>query len=155
MPPSTRTKSVENKSEVITRKKDGSKVIQLLLAANLGREIDKHIFSHESSPNPPSLSRKGQMFHGTKGDILPLLEAEEPPSPSTSHLADAPVLDGPAIVQLIKPGSSVTLGELYTFIYSSVPLFIGLAGKPSTTGHHMGCLQTRQFEAEGQVYADV
>ena len=86
-------------------------MIQLLLAANSGRKIDKDVFAHESSANPPSLCRKGQMFHGTKADILPLLEAESPSGPSSRPATDAAVLDGPAIVQLIKPGNSVTIGE--------------------------------------------
>lgn len=92
-------------------KEERSKVIQLLIAVNSRREITKDIFSHENSPNPPSLSQKGQMLHGTKADILPLLEAEVPPGPSTCAPTNAVVLDGPAIVQLIKPGSSVTLGD--------------------------------------------
>ena len=115
-----------NKSEVATLKEERSKVIQLLLAANSGREINKDVFSHESSPNPPALSRKGQMFHGTKADILPLLEAEAPHGPSTCPPVDAAVLDGPAIVQLIKPGSSVTL-RLHSF--SRISLFLVMAGK--------------------------
>jgi hypothetical protein len=104
-------KTTGHKSVVTTLKEERSKVIQLLLAANSGREINKDVFSHESSPNPPSLSRNGQMFHGTKADILPLLEAEAPPGPSTRPPSDAAVLDGPAIVQLIKPGTSLTIGE--------------------------------------------
>ena len=51
-------KAVGNKSEVITLKDERSKVMQLLLAANSGRQIYMHVFSHESSPNPPSLSCK-------------------------------------------------------------------------------------------------
>ena len=78
-----------------------------------GTEINKDVFSHESSPNPPSLTRKGQMFHGTKADILPLLEAEAPPGPPTCPAADAAVLDGPVIVQLIKPGTAVTIVKFF------------------------------------------
>lgn len=104
-------KSTGGKSVVTTLKEERSKVMQLLLASHSGREINKDVFSHESSPNPPSLSRKGQMFHGTKADILPLLEAEAPPGPPTRPQTDAAVMDGPAIVQLIKPGNCVTIGE--------------------------------------------
>ena len=99
------------KSVMACLKEERCKVIQLLLAANFGRQIDKDVFSHESRANPPPLCRKGQMFHCTKADILPLLEAESPSGPSSRTATDAAVLDGPAIVQLIKPGNSVTTGE--------------------------------------------
>ena len=35
----------------------------------------RELFSHETSCTPPALSRKGGMFHGTKGDIVRGLEA--------------------------------------------------------------------------------
>ena len=121
--------------------------MQLLLAANSGRKIDKSVFAHESSLNPPSLSRKGHMFHGTKADILPLLEAEAPPGPPTRPLSEVAVLDGPAIVHLIKPGNYVTIGEyIHTVVFPYLlnwlehlhRLDIELAGTSTPTGHHMG-----------------
>ena len=111
----TSQKSTGNKSEVTSLKEEWSKVIQLLLAANSGREIDKSVFAHKSCLNPPSLSRKEQMFYGTKADILPLLEAEAPPGHPTRPLSEAAVL---AIVHLIKPGNSVTIGKcIHTAVF--------------------------------------
>ena len=47
----TSQKSTGNKSEMTSLKEERSKVMQLLLAANSGREIDKSVFAHESSLN--------------------------------------------------------------------------------------------------------
>lgn len=50
-----------NKSEVAVVKDQQAKVTQLLLAVNSGRKIDEGVFSHESSPHPPSLTLKEKM----------------------------------------------------------------------------------------------
>lgn len=83
----------------------------------------------KASPTPPSLSRKGQMYHGTKSDILPLLEAEAPPGPSSKPPTDAAVLDGPAIIHLIKPGTAATIGEYIQV--QVVPYLLGWMGSLS------------------------
>ena len=59
----------EKKSEIAVMKDRQAKVTKLLLAVHSGRNINEGVFSHESSPYPPSLTRKGQMHHGTKSEI--------------------------------------------------------------------------------------
>ena len=56
----------EKKSEIAVMKDQQAKVTKLLLAVHSGRNINEGVFSHESSPYPPSLTRKGQMHHGNQ-----------------------------------------------------------------------------------------
>ena len=92
-------------------KDEKSKVTQLLLAANCGREISKDIFSHESSPYPPAICQKGTIYHGTKSDIVPLLEAECPGKIEQCPDVDAQSIDGPGMIHKLAPTTSVTLGD--------------------------------------------
>ena len=79
----------------------------VLLAANSGRVINDSFFSHESSKSPPSLTRKGEIYHGIKSEILqcivpPHLENHRP-------VTTAAVLDEAVLVHLIRPRSAITI----------------------------------------------
>ena len=71
-------------------------------------------FSYENQSCPPSLSDRGQLRLGTKSDIVHCLEdtvvttVEEDAS---LVVADVVMLDGPAIVNMLKPGSSKTFRD--------------------------------------------
>ena len=58
------------KSEVAVVKDQQAKVTQLLMAVHSGRKINEGVFSHESSLHPLSFTRKENMHHGTKSEIL-------------------------------------------------------------------------------------
>ena len=104
-----------NKSEVAVVKDQQAKVTQLLLAVHSGREIDEGVFSHESSPYPPSLTRKGKMHHGTKSEILDCIV----PRDLDNHrpVTTAAVLDGAVLLQMLRPGSAVTIGHYFTDVF--------------------------------------
>ena len=104
-------KPSQNSSPLTLIRDEKAKVTQLLLAANCGREITKEVFSHESSFYPPALTQKGQMYHGSRSDIVHLLEAECHGKTEQCPPVDAMVIDGPAMIHSLSPTTSVTIGE--------------------------------------------
>ena len=74
-----------------------------------GRNISKDLFSHESSDFPPSLTKDGRMYHGTKREILDCIvpNSSETGKPQTT----AAVLDGPVVIQSLRPVNSITIQE--------------------------------------------
>ena len=67
-------------------------------------------FGHENQSFPPSLSQYGKLRSGTKSDLLSCLETNGPAQaqrPSVEVL----LLDGVAIVNILKPGVSKTFQE--------------------------------------------
>lgn len=93
-----------------------AKVIQLLLAVHSGRKIDEGVFSHESSPHPPSLTRRGKMHHGNKSEILDCIVTRD--LDNRRPLTTAAVLDGAVLVQMLRPGSAVTFGQYFTDVFA-------------------------------------
>ena len=59
------------------------------------------------------MTQKGEMFHGTKANIVDCLEEEIHQSVSKPRV-DTLVLDGPAILHMVRPGLSVTIEEYIT-----------------------------------------
>ena len=114
LPLMSHKESSKSKSDVAVVKEERGKVLHILNAALSGRNIDESVFSHEISSTPPSLTRRGEMFHGTKADIVPCIEAGLPPSPQSWPPIDAIVMDGPAIIHMVRPGLSATIEEYIT-----------------------------------------
>lgn len=105
-----------SKSEVALVKDQHAQVTQLLLAVHSGREINEGVFSHESSHHPPSLTRKGKMHHGNKSEILDCIV----PRDLDKHrpVTTAAVLDGAVLVQMLRPGSAVTIRQYFTDVFA-------------------------------------
>ena len=70
----------------------------------------EEFFKHENQPFPPSLSNGGAMKTGTKSDIIEFLNIE-PINPISKPLVDVVVLDGAAVVHMLKPGVCQTFEE--------------------------------------------
>lgn len=111
---SAKTQSIK-KSELNVYKEQQVKANQILLAANSGRVIDESVFSHESSAFPPSLTRKGQMHHTTKSEILDCIEPKdiEVDRPMTT----AAILDGAVLVQMLRPGGAQNIEQYITDVF--------------------------------------
>ena len=67
-------------------------------------------FRHENQSFPPSLSKFGSLRSGNKSQLLPILEdlapvREEPPA------VDVLLLDGAAIINILKPGAAKIFKE--------------------------------------------
>ena len=88
-------------------------------------------FTHENQACPPSLSNMGKLRLGTKSDILSCLEKLVPtltptddsmpdvqPCPSMdTPTVDAVILDGAAIVNMLKPGTAHTFSDYASQIF--------------------------------------
>jgi len=67
-------------------------------------------FHHENQACPPALSDGGNLFTGTKNNLITCLEEvsdAKTETPVTTYI----VLDGTAIVQMLKPAASKTFEE--------------------------------------------
>jgi hypothetical protein len=74
----------------------------------------REFFAHENQIYPPALSRNGKLLDADKSELLSILEkiAEfVATEPSTSS---GVILDGAAVVRLLKPRTSKTFEEYYT-----------------------------------------
>lgn len=105
-----------HKPNVAVFKDQQANVTQLLMAVQSGRTINESVFSHETSRHPPSLTRRGQMHHGTKSEILDCIVPKtlDNQRPATT----AAVLDGPLLVQMLRPGGAVTIGQYFTEVFA-------------------------------------
>ena len=85
-------------------------------------------FSHENQACPPSLSNMGKLRLGTKSHIINCLEKLVPTTdddfmldvqtPSTDKpTVDAVILDGAAIVNMLKPGTACTFSDYASEIF--------------------------------------
>ena len=69
-------------------------------------------FAHENQSYPPSLSDYGSMRYGTKADLLACVEELVPHHETVNPLdAQMIILDGAAIVNMIKPGTSESFDD--------------------------------------------
>ena len=72
-------------------------------------DID-NFFSHENQAAPPALSTGGKMRIGIKSDLLRCLESDLIEH-NTVPVADAIIIDGAAVVQMLNPGTARTCKE--------------------------------------------
>lgn len=103
------------KSVVAVMKDHQSKVTQILLAAHSGRKMDSTVFSHETSEHPPSLTKNGNLHHGTKSEILDCIL----PADLDNRKAEttAAVLDGAVLVRMLRPTNSVTIADYIANVF--------------------------------------
>lgn len=70
----------------------------------------EEFFCHENQACPPALSDGGNLFTGTKSDLITCLE-EISDAKTETPVTTCIVLDGAAIVQMLKPAASKTFEE--------------------------------------------
>ena len=92
--------------EVMAEIKSDRNLFSRLYVANQVRDGNLEFFSHENQSCPPSLSVR----LGTKSDIVHCLEDTVEENTSLV-VADVTILDGPAIVHMLKTGSSKTFKD--------------------------------------------
>ena len=68
-------------------------------------------FSHKNQPCPPSLSARGKLKLGTKLEIVRCLEDAPGKQDDIIPSVDVVMLDGPAMLCILKPAASGTLRE--------------------------------------------
>ena len=101
-------------SEPVSSLKSDRNLFSRLYVASQFRDgnLDE-FFSHENQPCPPSLSDRGKLKLGTKSDIVRCLEdaIEEQDDITTS--VEVVVLDGPAIVHMLKRAAARTFRGIW------------------------------------------
>ena len=122
------TKKAKSKTQEVKDLKNLAAILsQLYVASHVRGGDTTEFFSHENVPNPPSLSKDGYLYHGTKSDLADELAAASPSSLSSEQpRSDAFVLDGPAVIHMIKPKNESTIDEycetflshIQTYFYS-------------------------------------
>ena len=119
--PPVREKS-RAKHQLLSLKGDCSLFSSLYISCQTRDGDLDDFFSHENQACPPSLSNMGKLRLGTKSDIINCLEKLVPTTdddfmldvqtPSTDKpTVDAVILDGAAIVNMLKPGTACTFSD--------------------------------------------
>ncbi len=106
-----KTKAQEVMAEM---KSDRNLFSRLYVACQVRDGNLDEFFSYENQPCPPSLSDGGKLRLGTKSDIVHCLEdtlVTTVDEDTTLGVADVFVLDGAAIVNMLRPGSSKTFRD--------------------------------------------
>ena len=104
--------------ELTSVRKDRNLFSSLYISCQV-RDTDLvEFFKHENQNYPPSLSVFGNMRFGTKSDLLPCLEDLIPQQDrdSCQQEVDIVILDGAAIVNMIKPGTCGTFEDYVSLI---------------------------------------
>ena len=110
---SSKVKSSSSTNLKVTTVKEERDISMVIIhALQAGRVIDYPLFSRENSGNPPALATgNGEMFHGTKSDLMHCLldyvttQTERPVAPTGI------IIDASFLIQTLKPGTAKTVGE--------------------------------------------
>ena len=76
---------------------------------NRGSNVDE-FFTHENQACPPSISDGGKLRHGSKSDLLQCFEKLYETGEDNPEVS-AVMIDGAAVVQMLKPGMAKTFRE--------------------------------------------
>lgn len=107
--PATKEKSSDN-LKIASLKSNCSLFLRLYVSCLVTDGDLKGFFGHENQSFPPSLSQYGKLRSGTKSDLLSCLE-KNGPAQAQRPSVEALLLDGAAIVNMLKPGASKTFEE--------------------------------------------
>ena len=107
-------KSEDNAKPSITLSTGNASLVQKVFISSYirGTEALKLFFKHETESYPASLSFNGCMRSTTKSALLPVLEKHGPPI-YQPPVADTYVIDGSALIQMLKPDGNITTFEEY------------------------------------------
>ena len=108
------TRSVSKQKQQLTSLKNNAELFSWLYISCQTRDGDlEEFFRYENQTCPPSLSDAGRLCQGTKCDLLACLE-EISDARSEAPTTTPVVLDGAAIVQMLKPAACKNFSE-YTY----------------------------------------
>lgn len=116
--PNKKTISKE-KAKVAVLKEDCSLLSRLYIVCQIRDGNLEDFFKYENQPWPPSLSDLGQLRGGQKADLLKCL----PSTPRDSQpVADAVILDGAVVVQMLQPRTARTFDDYFSTVFKSYVL---------------------------------
>ena len=107
-------KSEDNAKPSITLSKRNASLVQTVFISSYirGTEALKLFFKHETESYPASLSCNVCLRSTTKSALLPIVEKHGPPI-YQPPVADTYVIDGSALIQMLKPEGNITTFEEY------------------------------------------
>ena len=107
--PQVKTKSLQ-KQQIATLKQNCTLFSQSYVSCQVRDGDLDSFFRHENQSYPPSLSKFGSLRMGSKSQLLPILE-DLAPVREESPEVDVLLLDGAAIINMLKPGAAKTFKE--------------------------------------------
>lgn len=99
------------KSKMLSLKNDLVLFSRLYIACQTRNGSLDEFFKHENQSSPPSLSSNGELNFCTKSDLLERFDKLVAPTDHIVLDGCAVIIDGAAIVQMLKPGSVTTFAE--------------------------------------------
>ena len=110
--PSARQKS-KSQQQLSSLKNDCSLFSRLYIASQMREGDLDEFFAHENQANPPSLSNMGNLRGGTKSVLVGCLEELlfDSDSETMTPTPEVIILDGPAIVNMLRPGTAKTFAD--------------------------------------------
>ena len=98
------TKAKPGKSQITSLKNDCSLFSRLYIACQTREGSLDDFFKHENQSCPPSLSHNGLMRKPAKGDLVEcLIKLPSVHSPTVAPPSDVIIVDGAAVVNILKP----------------------------------------------------
>ena len=97
--------------EITTLKKSCQLFSRLYIACQVRDGNLDEFFSHKNSSYPPSISKNGDLMPGSKSDLLHCLEKFNKEAANDNMTMDCIILDGAAIINMIKPIGVTTVQE--------------------------------------------
>lgn len=101
---------LKSKANLSSARNDAALFSQLYISCQVRDGNLEQFFEHENQPVPPSLSDNGKLRIGNKSDLLTCLDKIYPPTNDAPGVS-AIVVDGAAVVQMLKPINAKTFGE--------------------------------------------
>ena len=99
-------------------KNDCSLFSRLYIASQIRRYDLDQFFQQENQAYSPALSQMGKLRTGTKSDLVGFLEDLDPPQDlSPTPVVQVVLLDGVAIVNMLRPGFANTFSDYATQVF--------------------------------------
>ena len=112
------TKAASNdKQQIASLKEDRSLFSKLYVSCQVRNGDIDEFLRHENQSSPPSLSQGGNLRHGEKSALMPLIEKLSPCHSSEKPCVDALLLDGTAVVNHLKPAGVKTFQDYANDIF--------------------------------------
>ena len=113
----TGSHQLKSSKEVKHLQNDCSLFSRLYVSCQIRSGNLEEFFKHENQAYPPSLSQSGLINYGVKSDLITCLEEIEGSTCSERPQVDMVILDGAAIVHLLKPGAAKTFQDYSTEVF--------------------------------------
>ena len=118
----TTRKAPKGKHQLTSLKSDVQLFLRLYIGCQTRDGNLDEFFRHENQACPPSLSDAGRLHLGAKSDLLVCLEGLSEAQSVAPNVTNA-IIDGAAVVQMLKPGATKTFQEYANQVF--IPYICG------------------------------